>query len=235
MAENSIVTGQYVRISQTKAQIWERLVGFLIDVAVDVAWMITWLFLLADINSLAVSYLLLLPMLLYQPACEFFLHGQTLGKFLMRTRVVMVDGSSPGIGAFILRWLLLPIDLLFFGAVAAFSMLTTIHYQRLGDLAAGTMVCKIKSYAKMKVQIDEFSFVHDGYEPSYPAAAGLSADDADAIARTLGDHSRTRYQRIRQLAERIRQDYQIETADKRNERFLSTVLSDYRYYDLNRL
>lgn len=238
MAKKDIITGQFVRIAQPPARFSERIVAVLIDWVVIIAWLYIMETLtgaasiLGMVGSGTAGLLLCLPAVVYQPLCEYFIGGQTVGKYLLHTRVVMVDGSSPNIGAFLLRWMILPIDIFFTGAVALFTMLITPNRQRLGDLAAGTMVVKLGSYEKLKVSLDDFLFVHDDYEPTYPQAAQLSRDDAALVARALADHSHSRQQRIRQLAARIQADYAIETTDKKHEHFLSVVLSDFRYYDL---
>ena len=66
------------------------------------------------------------------------------------------------VGDILLRWLLLPIDILLFGSVAAFSMLVTPRRQRVGDLAAGTMVIRLNSYDQMRVSLDEFRRAMEG-------------------------------------------------------------------------
>ena len=147
--------------------------------------------------------------------------------------MVRVDGSSPSVGDFLLRWLLFSVDILFFGAVAAFSMLVTARRQRLGDLAAGTMVIRLNTYDKMRVSLDEFRFVKDGYRPSYEEARNLTVEQADRIARTLADRSTSRRHRIETLARQMHHELLLSGEIVDPEVFLTTLLSDYRYYDLN--
>lgn len=67
--------------------------------------------------------------------------GQSPGKRAARIRVVMADGRPVVLPAVLIRNLLRIVDLLpglyFIGAI---SILVTKHSQRLGDLAAGTLV-----------------------------------------------------------------------------------------------
>ena len=37
---------------------------------------------------------------------EWLLNGRSVGKIALGIRVVMIDGSQPGIGAYLLRWVL---------------------------------------------------------------------------------------------------------------------------------
>lgn len=77
----------------------------------------------------------------YGIALEWWLRGQTLGKRLLRLRVVDAHGLRLQFGQVLVRNLMRPVDQLpacyLVGAVAA---LLTRHGQRLGDLAANTIV-----------------------------------------------------------------------------------------------
>lgn len=238
MADRNIVTGHYVRIEQMPARTIERIGAFLIDVAAMMVYSFVGFFLVAELmpptlDHEAAIILFMLPAVLYFPLLETLLNGQTLGKYLLRTRVVKADGSSPDAASFLLRWLLMPVDVFFFGSVAFFSMLVTIRRQRVGDLVAGTMVIKLNTYANIKVSLDEFAFVHEGYEPCYPKATQLSSYEAETIQRALADRSTSRRHRLEQLAQQMRGHLELPDDGRRPEAFLAQLLSDYRYYDLN--
>lgn len=81
-----------------------------------------------------------------------FNHGQSFGKKLINIRVVKVDGSTPSIGSYLLRWLLFPIDGPITSGLGLLVVLLNKNNQRLGDLAAGTMVIKEKNYRKIPCQ-----------------------------------------------------------------------------------
>jgi uncharacterized RDD family membrane protein YckC len=218
--DNHLVTGQFVRIEQTPAKSSLRFWGFFIDLLMEIAYIYAVFFVTdtLNINMEASSVLLfvVLPVLIYQPVCEVVSGGQTLGKFLLNTRVVRVDGSSPSVGDFLLRWLLFSVDILFFGAVAA-----------------GTMVIRLNTYDKIRVSLDEFRFVKEDYHPSYEEARNLTVEQADRIARTLADRSTSRRHRIETLARQMYHELLLSGEIVDPEVFLTTLLSDYRYYDLN--
>ena len=67
----------------------------------------------------------------------------TLGKMLFGLKVVRLDGQTYGIGFVLLRNLLRLIDGLFFWLVGIISIAASKKNQRLGDMAAGTVVVKV--------------------------------------------------------------------------------------------
>ena len=69
--------------------------------------------------------------------------GKTLGKRLMGLRVAKLDGSAPGTGGSLVRNLLRIVDSLpFLYLIGLIVMLVTEKKQRIGDLAASTVVIR---------------------------------------------------------------------------------------------
>jgi uncharacterized RDD family membrane protein YckC len=69
--------------------------------------------------------------------------GQTVGKMLLGIKVVREDADgAPGLKASTIRTLLRIIDGFFFYAVAFVSVLVSSKNQRLGDMAANTLVVR---------------------------------------------------------------------------------------------
>jgi uncharacterized RDD family membrane protein YckC len=90
--------------------------------------------------GLALSGVIIAWALYYYFACESG-GGQTLGKKLMKIRVVRVDGSGAGMPDIAVRTVLRLIDGSFLYLVGLIVMLATGGRRgRLGDLAAGTMI-----------------------------------------------------------------------------------------------
>lgn len=77
----------------------------------------------------------------YYPIFELWFQGQTPGKRIFGIRVVNVDGTPVGWYGSLIRNLLRVADILPFGYVfASISMMVSGRFQRLGDLAAQTVV-----------------------------------------------------------------------------------------------
>jgi uncharacterized RDD family membrane protein YckC len=82
--------------------------------------------------------------LYYYFACESG-GGQTLGKRLMKLRVVREDGSAAGMREIAVRTVLRVVDTALVGLLAMLA--TGERRARLGDLAAGTMIVSIEAAA----------------------------------------------------------------------------------------
>ncbi|OKZ13549.1 MAG: RDD family protein [Bacteroides oleiciplenus] len=241
MAESTIITGQFVRISQTPASIGERFLALVIDYILiglyvySTATLLTELSVSSDFTMIVFFAVIYLPVLFYAFLCEMFNHGQSLGKKLMNIRVVKADGSTPSIGSYLLRWLLFPIDIPVTGGLGVLVILLTKNSQRMGDLAAGTMVIKDKNYRKIHVSLDEFDYLTKDYRPTYPQAADLSLEQVNVITRTLQSGKKDRARRIVQLAKKVQEILSITPRDGGQEQFLQTILRDYQYYALEEI
>lgn len=241
MAESTIITGQFVRISQTPASIGERLLAWIIDYFFLFIYIISTATLLikSHLPSGFTTFFLLLaiylPLFFYSFLCEVFNQGQSLGKKMLNIRVVKADGSTPSISAYLLRWLLFPIDGPLTSGLGILFIFLTKNSQRIGDLAAGTMVIKEKNYRKIHVSLDEFDYLTQGYHPTYPQAADLSLEQVNVITRTLASHNKDRLRRIGLLSKKVQELLAAKPKDGNEERFLQTLLRDYQYYALEEI
>ncbi len=217
---HDIITGQYVRIEQTPASIGTRLLALLIDdalIAVVLVGLSTlgWMLKLTGAAETAVILLALAFLAFYSLLCEVLNNGQSVGKRLMHLRVTRVDGSEPTIGLV--------------------SALATKNHQRLGDLAAGTVVIKEQDYHHLHVSLDEFAYVSEDYRPTYVQAADLSLEQVNVITRTLDTRGKDRDDRILQLSRKIIGTLRLPADTRPGEPLLQTLLRDYQYYALEEL
>lgn len=237
MAQSNIITGQYVRISQTAASAGERLLARIIDSIIVVCYFvgITMLLSVLDVPETGAYIFFILgvylPALCYSLLFEVTNNGQTVGKMLLRTRVVNKDGSRPTLMAFLLRWLLWPIDSMM--GIGILAILLSKDSQRLGDLAAGTMVIKLQSYKNIQVSLDEFRHLSTNYEPVYPQVTDLSLSQVDIIQRCLdSEYSPDRTSRVSILYHKVHEMLGIPYDRRSPEQFLYTVLRDYQHFAL---
>jgi uncharacterized RDD family membrane protein YckC len=140
----------------------------------------------------------------YGAFCEGVLNGQTLGKRLLGIRVVSEEGVAISGAQAILRNLVGTVDglLPFWYQLGLASMLLTRKFQRLGDLAAGTMVVIEERRANRPITRIVDPDV-DALLPWLPRQISASTD----LARALSDYvqSRRRHgpQRRTEMAEHL--------------------------------
>jgi len=232
MAEKNIVTGQYVRIHQTPASVGERMLAQIIDWVIQLGYIVLWVYISPHLSALQAILLVVLPVLFYCPLCEIFTGGQTLGKRLVKLRVIMADGTLPSLSAFLLRWLLMIADGPTLGCIGVLVMILNRNNQRFGDMAAGTLVVKLQSYSKIQVSLDEYDYLTEGYRPTYPQASDLSLEQIDVITRALDSEQP---ERITQLSQKVQQLLSITRREPSDDSFLRRILRDYQYYALEEI
>lgn len=236
MNSADIVTGQFVRIRQTPASVGDRIVERIIDIAAIISYDIGLSYLLStlpikgDAWEVVGILLLSIPTIGYSLICETLFQGRTLGKYVRKTRVVMADGSAPTVGALAIRWMLEVVDLWVF-CIGFIFILCSRRHQRLGDMAAGTLVVKDSLDALPHLSLDGYDYIRRDYRPTYPEAERLTVGQAETIRKTLERAEDTQTAR---LAEKVRHvlGYDTEAVKLSDHAFLLTVLHDYRYYSL---
>lgn len=77
---------------------------------------------------------------------EFFTNGQTPGKKYLRIRVTQQEGRPVTFVGVLVRNLIRPVDALGFYAVGGICMFFSRRIQRLGDMAAGTIVASEQTF-----------------------------------------------------------------------------------------
>ena len=107
-------------------------------------------------EDLAVAVLLIFyfaAWLLYGILCEYYWYGQTFGKWLLGLRVVDGTGLELQLHQVAIRNLIRPIDLFpVLGLAGGITMLSNRRLQRLGDLAAGTVVVSVRQPALPNIE-----------------------------------------------------------------------------------
>ncbi|MBQ4822401.1 RDD family protein [Aquimarina sp. MMG016] len=229
-----IETAQNVSIQQNVAGIGERILAFLIDILVDIAYLIIMVFILAalDIDSgdeWAFGLILGLPPFLYHLLWETFWDGKSPGKAAMKIRVVKLDGSKPAFSNYLIRWLLRLLDIsLVTGGVAVVSILFSGKGQRLGDMAAGTTVIS----EKQKVKFHQTILVNipDDYVPAYPQVTVFSDAEIRKIKTIYSDAKRyANHNVILELSNKVSTLMEV-TPQEKPLQFVAKVIADYNYY-----
>ncbi len=228
MQKISIETTQNVKIDYILAGVGRRIQAFFLDLLVIFSYFIllSLIFNYTDYTpGMAVNVMMIVPTFLYHLLCEIFLNGQSIGKKQMKIKVIRLDGNPPTIGAYLIRWLLRPIDItLFFGSVAIIAIAISSKDQRLGDLAAGTTVVKVDAPAALPV----FA-ISDDYQPVYENVIILNDADVEVLQRVLQV-----YRESGNMSPVMATVKKMETTLQINNsmpplKFLFTIIKDYKY------
>ncbi|WP_201986899.1 RDD family protein [Hymenobacter rubidus] len=234
MSTIRIQTTQNVTLEYETASVGDRILASLIDYGLYLTWFIAWAVLNNEFNispgGRAGMVLMYLPTTFYMLACEVFFNGQTLGKKALKLRVVRLDGTRAGLGDYLLRWLLRPVEIVMtLGVVALITILLNGRSQRLGDLAAGTTVISLKKRPDYSTPMAAEVARIEGYQPVFTQAAALSDHDV-ALIRKLLFHG-TRQENpvlINEVANKVKAITGIHT-DLPDAPFLKTVLRDHAH------
>lgn len=237
MAESSIITGQYVRLQPTVASVGDRILAQILDWIVLFAYVMLAIIIAADIIKTEWYYIITIGVipLFYTLLMEIFNQGQSVGKMIMNMQVVKLDGSRPTMSAYLMRWLLFLIDGPLTSYMGLLVMVLTRNNQRLGDLAAGTVVIKKQKYKKIQISLDEYDYLSKGYVPRYPQAADLSLEQIDIITHTLSMQQSDFAERTAQLARKVCEKLAIERKETDDTAFLRRIVRDYQYYALEEI
>ncbi len=183
-----------------------------------------------DIVGLFLYMIFFFPIFLYDLFFEIFMNGQSPGKKVMKIKVIKLDGASPGIGDYILRWLFRPVDSTFLYLVAVISVSVSRKEQRLGDIVAGTTVVKLKKRATLEDTI--LKVVEHNYKPVFSDVLRFSDKDINTIKEALELYKKNENSKhIDRLAEKIKQLLNIEDNRMSSAKLLETIIKDYNYYN----
>ena len=215
------MTPEAVLLEFAEAGLGSRSLAFLVDLAVRAGVLYSTVFVLGAAGfvideTIVVVLLTALGfslVLAYPAICETIWDGRTPGKMLLGLRVVTVEGAPIRFRHAAVRAGLGIVDFLVgAGSVAIVSALLTRRSQRLGDLAAGTIVVRDRQATSASHAIvfrpypgwEPFaaaldtsamteerhalvrSFLLRSRQLRPPARAALGAQLTDAVARTIG-------------------------------------------------
>ena len=237
MDEFQIETAQNVGINQNVAGIGDRLLAYLIDTIIIFLYALGSILLLGaldlDMGDAWAIYLLVnLPAFLYYVLLETFWDGKTVGKSIMKTRVVKLDGSKPSFANYFVRWIIRVIDVVMtFGGAATLTILIKGNGQRIGDIAAGTTVISEQQTVSIKDTI--LKEITLDYVPTYSQVTVLNDQDIQMVKNLYDEAVRKgNHNIIVNLHYRLIKVMAVEPKEKPID-FVSKVIKDYNYYTQN--
>lgn len=246
MSELAITTTQNVNINFKQASIGERMLSFIIDMIIKLAYVFGFSYLIFDVfnfgkvmdtldnwSIMGVLVIFYSPYIFYSLVLESLFEGQTLGKRIMKIKVVKIEGYQAGFGDYLIRWLFRIIDVLISsGVIGLITMIFNNKTQRFGDMAAGTAVISLKNDVTINSTI--LQEINQGYVPTYPLVIKLSDNDIRIIKETF-ETARANNNRelITKLVEKTESVTGAKNQSGNNHDYITTVLKDYSYYTQN--
>ena len=232
-----INTTQNVNLNYIIVSIGERIAAFFID-----AFILYLYSLLVNILGDAIGYiyddgwtqrglmaLIFLPAMFYSLLMHIIFNGRTVGKMLLKMRVVKLDGSPVHWSNYLVRWMLRLVDIwLFVGSIGILTILFSEKRQRLGDAAAGTVVISTKN--KTTVSHTILEEVEDTYVPQFTNVTILTDKDIRLIKETFSAAKKSNdFKTLKALREKV--DSILQTnSELFDMEYLETVLKDYNYF-----
>lgn len=242
MSELSINTTQNVTINFTAASIGHRLLAFGLDLLIMSAYLMSmymvlfysgvWAILQAmdGWSQMAVQSLVFLPVMFYSLLFETFFEGQSLGKKLVRIKVVKIEGYQASFGDYLIRWLFRIIDIVISSGVIGFiSIIMNKKAQRLGDIAAGTSVITLRNTVTISSTILEE--INDDYQPTFPLVIQLSDNDVRIIKENfIRAKAGADVELMAKLTAKIEMVTGIKNPTNNHLDFITTIIRDYNFY-----
>lgn len=245
-----IPTTQNIELEYPVANVGDRILSGIVDLAILLAYLTFWGWLLnayfdSSVEDLfseneryitvqTIYVLATIPLACYSLITEIFFEGQTFGKKLTQTQTIRIDGSPPTLSNYLVRWVLRIVDIwlslliMFPGLIAMLSISISKKGQRLGDIAAGTTVVKLKLVTTFVDTI--YVETEDEYEMVFKEIQNLSDRDVSILKEVLVAGIKSENpQLLQKLSEKVKEVAGI-NSNMPTRKFLETVLKDYNHY-----
>ncbi|NJM80729.1 MAG: RDD family protein [Flavobacterium sp.] len=245
MSQLTITTTQNVGINFTAASVGDRMLGQVLDILVIIAYstVVTYILNATELNiyfasfdnwsTVAIYIIIYSPVIFYSIIQESIWEGRTIGKKIMKMKVIKIDGYQAGFGDYLVRWLFRLVEVLIgFGVISLITVIFSDKNQRLGDMTAGTAVISLKNNVNINHTI--LQEVNEDYVPTYPLVIKLSDNDVRIIKETFETAVKNRdYSTLIKLREKVISVTGIKNQSGNDQDFIRTLMKDYNFYTQN--
>jgi uncharacterized RDD family membrane protein YckC len=233
-----ITTSQNIDIDYEVAGVGDRVVARIIDfvlfILIFIMGAIIGGFLGKTVDSSVTIIVLVIIyatlFVFYDLACEILMNGQSVGKRVMKIKVISLDGTRPTFSQYLLRWLFRIVDFtLTSGVCGLICVAVSDKHQRIGDMVAGTTL--IKTQPRTLINNLVFNPVADNYEPVFKEVTLLNDRDIALIHEVINNYYKTGNSAVvYSMADRIKQHLAVEQPPNMNSiQFLQTIIKDYTH------
>lgn len=233
-----ITTSQNIDIDYEVAGLGERILARLIDLGIFlvlyIASTISGVFLIKTrVLGTGIPLLMMLCLVLfvfYDIICEAFFNGQSVGKRVMKIRVISLDGGQPSLGQYLMRWIFRIVDFIVTLQIGALlSVILTENKQRIGDLVAGTTLV----HTKPRTDFNHIAFapVSDDYTPIFPEASQLKNSEIVLIHEVINNFAKSdNFPLLYNTATKFKQHLNISSPTGMDDlSFLQSLIRDYNH------
>ena len=225
-----ISTSHNISVRYELAPVMHRVVAWLIDFMI-LMFYVSLVSIVAVYSTFLWYILVFCVVAFYHLVFEILNNGQSIGKKLMKIKVVTLNGRSAKAQDFFLRWIFRMLEITFTGGMLAILYITsTEKHQRIGDVLAQTTVIKLKAdnYYDLNGLIKLGS---QNREVLYPNVTMYDDNDLmlvkDALSRISKTPNDANRKFLRTLADRMAKDLNVNLNNKKRVDFLETLLLDY--------
>ncbi len=246
MSNIQINTTQNVNIEMRLASLGERLLAAIIDLIIIIAFLYV-IFKIVDAlnlitygmdkwSKMAIYSLLMLPAMLYTLVSEIFFKGQTLGKKVLKIKVIKKDGYAASFGDYFARWIFRLVDVWLLGLtpiIGIISIIVSKDNQRMGDMASGTAVISLKDRHKIDHKILEET-QEPTYKATYPSVIQLTDNDMRIIRDTFKTAIQSKdRQTIDKLRKKVEEITNTSKGELTNAQYIHIIIKDYVHFTQN--
>ena len=231
MQKVSVRTSHNVVINYDIASVGERILAFIIDFIILIIYIF---FIVTIFESLYIEgtvpwIIASLPIFSYHLISELFFEGQSIGKSLIKIKVIRLDGTRPSLSGYLLRWILRIVDIPIYGSVAIVAIIVSAKGQRIGDMAAGTTVIRLQPKKRKEVSSPLEDSFNENYNPVFAEVINLSDQDIDLAKKALEvNRKMANAKPVQLLADKLCEKMNIYT-EMTPVKFLHTVIKDYNH------
>jgi len=233
-----ILSPQNIHINFELASTGQRILAFLIDWVVKILylWAISFTGLERALefsfddqwSMMALSFFIYAPVMFYTLFSEYYFEGKTLGKSLLKIRVLSTDSYTNSFEQYFIRWIFRIVDFyLGFGLIGVLSSVFSKNNQRLGDFASSSVVVSLNN--KTNLQDTFFQEVQSNHQITFPSVTLLSDRDMQIIKQVYENAKKNQdYKVIKKLRTKI--DGIVKIKSKMNDYdFIETIITDYNF------
>lgn len=232
------INSQNIQLNLKIANIGKRIGAFFIDLIVKIAYVIA-ITNLIDFPSImnlveddpwsrhTLFLLFFAPVTFYTLILENIFKGRTVGKMILKTRVVKPNGAPASFLEYFIRWIFNLIDVLFYGFIGVFTAAVSKKNQRIGDILADTIVLDMKK--EFDIHQTFYTETQSSHQVTFPQVTVLSDKDMQHVknifsrAQTLND-----YPTMKKLRAKLNSIIQAESK-LNDQEYIKTVLKDYNH------